>query len=311
MNFPSIVLVDGKWVGYRMHFAHMGLKTSDGKPTGMMHGFLHELLRINRKLPEAGIIICWDGKGPTWRHKLYPSYKKNRQLNPEMQKVHEGSDVLIPLLRKLGFWVLKKDGVEADDMIGMASHRLNCEGYPVRIHSSDQDMLQLVRADQIVIWSDLKQPVIQEKDVKKIMGVEPWFVSEIRALAGDSSDNLKGLPGIGLKKALRLWKEGFRISLSALTYRNRNQREMFGKYEKDWFRVKKEFECAQIVKDPATSLFSEELQVYLSDLMEEVSKNPFRDKEKAERNREEVYRILVRYELEQVLAERHALFAIP
>jgi len=297
----NIVLVDGKWVAYRMHFSHLSLKTSDGKPTGMLYGFMHELIRINKKWPTAVSVICWDGEGPTWRHKLYPPYKQNRQPNPEMPRMKQGAGVLIPLLQMLGFRVLKRDGIEADDMIGMAATRLACDGNEIRIHSADQDMYQLVRGSSVTVWPKLDEKPLTEKDVKKVFGVEPIFISEIRALAGDSSDNLKGLMGVGPKTALKLWKSGMKPE-SPIGWGDRAGEQP---------RVEKEYQLSKIIRDTNSRVWSVEQREYLTEIMERIAQRPGRDWKHAEKNREEVYRLLARYELSTLIADRHTLFSLP
>ena len=300
----NVVLIDGKWMAYRMHFSHIALQTSDGKPTGMLHGFMQGLLHIHKKLPDAAIIVCWDGKGPTWRHRLYPAYKQNRQPNPQMPRMQQGSEVLVPLLRQLGFWVMREKEVEADDMIGMASYRLSYDGHKVRIHSSDQDMYQLVRADSPSIWPKVDEKPITERDVKRVFGVNPCNVCEIRAMAGDSSDNLKGLKGVGIKTAIRYWKEGLRpVSTLVPSWAS--------KYKPEWPRVLQEYKLAQIIRDPQDNVWSKDLKRTLSLWMDKISERPGRFREHAERNREDIYRTFARYELAQLIADRHILFNMP
>ena len=82
-----VILVDGKNVAYRMHYSHLALQTKEGFPTGMLHGFLYNLLRLHRAEPEARFIFCWDGAPPTWRHILQKQYKANRKVNPEQPRM--------------------------------------------------------------------------------------------------------------------------------------------------------------------------------------------------------------------------------
>src|SRR5580765_1580004 len=139
----EVILIDGKMVAYRAHFSHMALKNADGEPTGLLHGFFYELLSINKKMPEARMIICWDGKGKTWRHTTYPKYKAQRPYNPEWKRMNAQIVELLPILKKLGFHVYEVDGVEADDIIGILATQLN--GHDIRIYSGDRDMYQLVK----------------------------------------------------------------------------------------------------------------------------------------------------------------------
>lgn len=301
----QIVLIDGKWLGYVQHFAHMSLKTSDGKPTGMLHGFLNALLRINRRLPEARIIICWDGKGKTWRHDVFPEYKGNRSFNPEFQRMQQQIDVLLPILRKLGLWVLRWDGVEADDMIGMAAKLFSQHGYPVRIHSSDRDMYQLV--DNLVsIWPDIKQPPLKIKDIENWLGAPMEALLDIRAMAGDPGDNLKGLPGVGMKTAVKMWKQGFRVSTMKISHI-----DLCAKFRKDLSRVHQEFRLARIVTDYRSSVWTRSQEMALGKALHLACVTPERDVDGAESHRKEVYEFLAEYELQELMAERHKLFRLP
>jgi DNA polymerase I len=299
------VIIDGKWLGYKMHFSHLSLKTSEGKPTGMLHGFLLELLRLNRKLPQARIIICWDGKGKTWRHRIFPAYKQNRQYNPERERMIESSEVLLPLLRRLGFHVLREDGVEADDMIGMASKALSYDGWKVLIYAKDRDFYQLIRCDDIMVWHDLKEKPLDENAIKNMWGVVPGCVTDIRAMAGDMGDNLRGLPGVGLVTAIKYWKRGL------MPDGMEGPKELIEKYKEHWPRIRKELRCAEIVTLPDSEWWLPVQRERLKQLMWNVVENPGRDKILAEKNRREVYKTLVGYELEQLLAERNKFFTIP
>lgn len=299
----QLVLIDGKWLGYKMHFSHLGLK-SNGKATGMLHGFLSELLRINRKLPEAKIFVCWDGKKKTWRHSLYPKYKANRQFNPQYQEMQEQTEKLLDVLRKLGMWVLRVDDVEADDMIGMLASKFSDSGYEVRIHSKDRDMFQLV-SDYVWVWPDLKLAPIRKTDIEKWLGAPFEALLDIRAMAGDSGDNLKGLPGVGYKTAVELWNRGLRLEGGL------SNGKLFEKYKEHWRRVKEERELAKIVTTPASPVWSKGTRRELTKLLKDVFARPGRDIDAAEANRREVYRFLGEHELKELLAERHKLFLLP
>jgi DNA polymerase-1 len=301
----QIVLIDGKYLAYKMHFSHLNLHTSDRKPTGLLHGFLSELLNINRRWPESRIIICWDGKGKTWRHEAFPAYKGNRTSNPEWERMGPQVDLLLPLLRKLGFWTLELDGVEADDMIGMVAKLFSRHGDSVRIYSKDRDMFQLVDKN-ISIWPDLKLAPLKKKDVENWLGAPFDALLEIRAMAGDPGDNLKGLPGVGLKTAVKMWREGFRVSTMKVSHV-----EFCGKFKQHLLRVRKEYRLARIVTSKYDEVWSEELKDELIPLLHNVAVRPERNVAKAEMHRGEVYKFLGRYELNEMLSSRHKLFQLP
>lgn len=298
------ILIDGKWLAFREHFSHLNLKASNGTPTGMLYGFLSELLRLNRLLPEALIIVCWDGEGPTWRHKAFPAYKANRQPNPEFKRMLTQTDLLIPLLGKLGLWVLKVEGVEADDMIGMAATRLSEKlKAEVRIYSKDRDMFQLVN-DYVWVWPDPKLSPLRRSDIEKWLGVPFSALMEIRAMAGDPGDNLHGLPGVGHITAVKLWKQGFRLS-------DLSNGPLYDKYKKHWLRVREEYRLAQIVTDPLSDVWPEKTSKALVHLLYRLHNRPERDVAKGEQHRREVYEFLSEYDLNELLAARQKLFRLP
>jgi DNA polymerase-1 len=294
----QIVLVDGKWCAYRHHFAHLRL-SSGGKPTGMLYGFLTELLKINKKLPEAHIIICWDGEGKTWRHNSYSAYKANRAPNPEYEKMQWQTHQLIPFLRLLGLWVLQEGDVEADDMIGMVANLMARHGHEVRIFSKDHDLFQLVD-NNVFVWPDLDLAPLKVKDVERWLGAPLEAFLDIRAMAGDPGDGMKGLPGVGLKTAAKLWKPGSSL------------RSQLGlKYEKHWDRIRKERLLAEIITNPHSVVWSKETRKILIDLMKRFVAKPECDGDWAHRHRRDIYRFLAQYDLNELLAERQKLFRFP
>lgn len=298
-----IVLIDGKYLAYKMHFSHLSLRTTDGKPSGLLYGFLTELLRINKRLPDARILICWDGEGKTWRHKTFPEYKANRTFNPEMKRMIPQIKELLPFLEMLGMWVLRLDDVEADDMIGLAAKMFSALKCEVRIHSKDRDMFQLAD-DYVWIWPDLKLAPLRRSDIEKWLGAPFEALTEIRAMAGDAGDNLHGLRGVGYITAVKLWKQGLRIS-------DVSNSVLYAKYKKDWKRVREEYKLAQIVTDPLSEVWSERTSKSLTNLLKRLKERPGRDVDMAEDNRRLVYRFLGRYELNDLLTVRQKLFLLP
>jgi DNA polymerase I len=296
----QIVLIDGKWCAYRHHFAHKNLR-SHGKPTGMFYGFLTELLKINKKLPQARIVICWDGEKRTWRHKAYSAYKANRAFNPEYEKMQWQTHQLIPILRSLGLWVLQIDEVEADDMIGMTANLLARHGHEVRIFSKDRDLFQLLDSN-VWAWQDLDLAPLKIKDVERWLGAPMSAFLEIRAMAGDPGDGLKGLPGVGLKTAVKLWNKMFDP---------KSRIEVLDKYKEHWSRIEKEKRMARIITNPRSKVWSDETCMILVELLKKVATRPERDGEWGERHRREIYQFLGQYELKELLAERQKLFRLP
>jgi DNA polymerase I len=297
----EIILIDGKMLAYRAHYAHLALKNEDGEATGLLHGFLYELLSINKKLPEAPMIICWDGAGKTWRHALYPKYKANRVENPEWQTMREQIAVLLPMLKTLGFHVFQIYGVEADDLIGILSCDLNFE--QIRIYSGDRDMYQLVR-DGVCVWPKFDKPIIRTKDVEKWLGAPMEALVEIKAMAGDPTDNLKGLPGVGFVTARKLWKEGLRLH-------DVSNGKHWAKYSVHWRRLKVEYQLAQIICSTDDEVWTEVQREDLKKMVLRADTSPHRKQQYAMEHRDEFYKFLGHYGLKQLFSERQRILSLP
>jgi len=202
----KIVLVDGKNFGFRYAYAHIPLHSSDGFPTGMLHGGMMAMKRLTEKLfPKAAVVFCWDGKGKTWRHQTPPFlYKANRRSGGEMPLDVKKAFLQFPKLCTLLHTILKFkhlrfDNVEADDLIGLCCTVLR-DKYEIVIVSTDQDFYQLVD-QKISVFSPKRDKLYGVDDVFKEFGVWPKDWVRYRALTGDASDNLPGAPGIGPVRA--------------------------------------------------------------------------------------------------------------
>ncbi len=198
----TLYLVDASSYMYRAYFAiRQNLATSKGFPTKAIFGITNMLLKLLREKNPTNIAVVWDAKGPTFRHELYDKYKANR---PEMP---DDLVVQIPWIRKivdaLGLCQLEKEGYEADDIIATIVKKLNLD---TLIVSGDKDLIQLI-SDKVTIWDPMKDEIIDLNEVKKRFGIEPYQYLDVLALCGDSSDNIPGVPGIGIKTALKLIQE--------------------------------------------------------------------------------------------------------
>jgi 5'-3' exonuclease-like protein len=305
-----IVMVDSKNLAYRMNWAFQSLKTRNGFPTSVLFGFWKEIFRIHKLIPEASFVFCWDGQGKSWRHRMYNGYKQGRYDSPMAgeARVHvmESEEILRPLFQHLGFWTPRIDGVEADDLIGILAKALGKKNQ-VRIYSSDKDMFQLVDRN-ITAWTGWDQKPLTEIGVEKVWGVPPKHVTEIRAMAGDSSDNLKGLPGIGPKKALKLWAAGIRPSSLELPVEWGNAPLLFKDH---WPRVHKEFQMATIITDPQSTRWSEDQRSKLTLLVDLICQCQGRRRPREEKQIEKSwYDFLAQFELNEIFVERHLLWKI-
>lgn len=202
-----LVLIDGKSVFYRGYYAMGPLSLSDGTPTGGIYGFAAIAMEIVDKLSPTKVVVAWDSKtSVSKRRALYQDYKAGR--------IKPGDDFYaqIPLLKELikdlGWEFIELDDYEADDIIGTLSREADEAGdYETYIISSDLDMLQIVD-DNTHMWRILKgftnieQINVPELEAK--YGIKKSQFLDLKALKGDSSDNIPGVPGIGEKTAAKL-----------------------------------------------------------------------------------------------------------
>jgi len=200
----SLYLIDGHNVLYRTFFGVPRLTAPDGTPTNVVLGVARILLKILREERPDAIVAVFDSREPTPRHALYPEYKANRL------KIPEDLSLQIPLVDEmidaLGVRRLSFPGAEADDIIGTLSRRAEERGMDVVIVSSDKDLYQLV-SPRVKVRDGLKEHAVGEAQVEEVFGVPPAKVPDLLALAGDPSDNVPGVPGIGEKTASELIRD--------------------------------------------------------------------------------------------------------
>ena len=200
----TLFLIDGHNVLYRTFFGLPRLSAPDGTPTNVVLGTARILMKILREERPGAIAAVFDTPEPTPRHALFPEYKANRLKVPEdlaaqLSLVKETIDAL-------GVTRIEIPGVEADDIIGTMSRIGEEQGMRVVIVSSDKDLYQLV-SDHVVVRDGLKERAVGSEEVRETFGVDPGQVVDLLALAGDPSDNVPGVPGIGEKTAASLLKE--------------------------------------------------------------------------------------------------------
>ena len=200
----SLYLIDGHNVLYRTFFGVPRLTAPDGTPTNVVLGVARILLKILREERPDAVVAVFDSREPTPRHAIYPEYKANRLKTPEDLAVQ--IPVVDEMIDALGVRRLSVAGAEADDIIGTLSRRAEERGMDVVIVSSDKDMYQLV-SKRVKVRDGLKEHTVGEAQVEEVFGVPPGKVADLLALAGDPSDNVPGVPGIGEKTASELIRE--------------------------------------------------------------------------------------------------------
>ena len=204
MSENRLLLIDGHSILSRAFYGIPELTNSEGKHTNAVYGFLNILLK-ELELEEADhLAVAFDLPAPTFRHKLFPEYKGTRKAMPE--ELREQVPLMQELLSSMHIPILKKEGYEADDILGTIAKRMQKEGKEVVIVSGDRDLLQL--ADTRIKISLPKTSRGQTEilsyfpeDVRAEWKVSPEEFIDLKALMGDSSDNIPGVPGMGPKTA--------------------------------------------------------------------------------------------------------------
>ena len=205
-----IVLIDGNNLMYRAYYATMysgiNMKSNLGIPTSAIYAFLNMLNKlINEEKPKY-LMVAFD-KGKTFRHELYADYKGGRIQTPDDLK--EQFPIVKKILNLMGIVCLEDELYEADDIIGTYTNMINNSNeYSGLIVSSDKDLLQLVSSNNdMKLLKQTGHLSININNFKETFGVEPVNITDLKALMGDSSDNIPGVKGIGEKTALKLLSE--------------------------------------------------------------------------------------------------------
>ena len=200
----TVYLVDGSAYIYRAYHAITPLTNSEGLFTHAALGYINTILRIIKDKKPSHMAVCFDMKGPTFRHEMYDEYKANRPPMPDDLSCQ------IPYIHKLteanGMPILKVQGVEADDLIASAARLLEKQGHRVVVVSGDKDLL-LLASQSISNWEPMKDIVMDLDFIKQKYKINPDILLDYFALIGDSADNIPGIPGIGPVTAQKLLNE--------------------------------------------------------------------------------------------------------
>jgi len=197
-----VLLIDGHSLAYRSYFAFIRnpLRNSKGQNTSAIFGFVNSLKKLFANFSPKYMAVVFDSGKETFRHKLYEEYKSDRPETP--------SDLVsqLPLIKHVietyGIKILEKEGFEADDILATIAKRLAHDKVKVYIVTSDKDLFQLVN-DNILIYDVYKDITYDREKTKEKFGIkDPAMIRDILALAGDAIDNIPGVPGIGMKRAI-------------------------------------------------------------------------------------------------------------
>ena len=209
----KFVLIDGNSIMNRAFYGIMGsrmLTTKDGKYTNAVYGFLAILFKLLEDIEPEYIVVAFDLKAPTARHKMYEGYKANRHGMPD--ELAEQMPIIKEVLRAMNIDIIEMEGYEADDILGTLSVYGEKNGLDVTILSGDRDTFQLatdkvtIRIPHTKAGKTETDEYNREKIVEKF-GLQPKQLIEVKGLQGDTSDNIPGVPGVGEKTALKLVQE--------------------------------------------------------------------------------------------------------
>ena len=206
----KLYVIDGNSLLFRAYFATSFtgniMRTKEGFPTNAIFAFSNMITKILHELDDDDrIIVAFDTGHKTFRHEEYPEYKAQRKATDEDLKLQ--MPVARDLLKAMGVFYYEQDGFEADDIAGSIAKKASKEGIKTYCYTSDKDYLQLID-DNITIkmvrkgLSDIED--MDETTLKEKMGLTPDQIRDYKGLMGDPSDNLKGIPGVGEKTAIKL-----------------------------------------------------------------------------------------------------------
>ena len=203
----KLVLVDGHSILNRAFFGIPDLTNSEGLHTNAVYGFLNILFKILDEEQPDYLTVDFDVHAPTFRHKMYDAYKGTRK--PMAEELRQQVPLMKEMLTAMGVTIVEKEGYEADDLLGTIAKQSEAQGLEVSIVSGDRDLLQLA-SDHIKIRIPKTKRTGTEiedylaKDVVEKYQVTPLQFIDVKALMGDSADNIPGVPGIGEKTATAL-----------------------------------------------------------------------------------------------------------
>lgn len=203
----KLLVLDGNSILNRAFYGVKLLSTKNGFYTNAIYGFLNILSKLKEETTPDAIAIAFDMKSPTFRHKCYDGYKAKRKGMPE--ELYMQFPVLKELLSHLGYKLVEKEGFEADDILGTLAQSCTNSGNTCIIATGDKDSLQLVNKNVSVRITSTKfgkaeVVLYDENKIYETYGIQPQQLIDVKALQGDASDNIPGVPGIGQKGALEL-----------------------------------------------------------------------------------------------------------
>lgn len=203
----KIVLIDGHSILNRAFYGLPDLTNSEGLHTNAVYGFLNIMTRILEEENPQYLTVAFDLHAPTFRHKMFDGYKGTRKPMPE--ELRQQVPVIKDVLRAMGVAIISREGYEADDLLGTIARKGEARGMEVTIVSGDRDLLQLA-TDHILVRipkTRAGKTVIEDyhtAQVREKYQVTPLQIIDLKALMGDTADNIPGIPGVGEKTATKM-----------------------------------------------------------------------------------------------------------
>lgn len=203
----KIVLIDGHSILNRAFYGVPDLTNAEGLHTNAIYGFLNIMFKILDEEKPEYLTVTFDVHAPTFRHQMFADYKGTRK--PMAEELRQQVPVMKEVLKAMGIATIEKAGLEADDLLGTISRMCEEKGLEVSIISGDRDTLQLATEKVKIRIPKTKQGRTEVEDyyasdVESVMGVTPQEFIDVKALMGDASDNIPGVPGIGEKTATKI-----------------------------------------------------------------------------------------------------------
>jgi len=203
-----LTIIDTFGFLFRNFYALPPLKSKKGIPTGMITGFMNFIASLKKEYPTDYIVFTLDSK-ESFRKNIFKDYKANRSEPPQDFKIQ--LPIVIDLIKEMGFKTIEIPGFESDDIIASLTKIAKENNIKVRIVSPDKDMCQLIDDNKVVIFDPIKKIEINEEECIKKFGIHPKDFRDFQALVGDTSDNIPGVRGIGIKTAAKLINEFYTL----------------------------------------------------------------------------------------------------
>ena len=224
-NTNTLHIVDGSGYIFRAYYAIRPLSTAEGEPTNAVYGFTTMIEKLLREETPEYLAITFDRGGPNFRKEIFEDYKATRppppdDLSSQVPRIHQ-------IVEAFQIPSFTEEGVEADDVIATLTKQALADGWDVRIITGDKDLMQLVN-ERVTLWEPMRNKRYDAEAVEDKMGVTPDQVADALALAGDSSDNVPGVRGVGPKTAAKLLSAHGDSGRRALRSRRRKSKRQDG-----------------------------------------------------------------------------------